>query len=332
MGLFSYYDEREFRILRFLKKYNISSINESINICNNAGLDVFSIVKKIQPICFDDVVYAFIIGASVAINQKCNDENDIAGYLGEALQSFSIPGSISDKRQIGIGHGNLCKMLFDENIKCFAFVAGHESFAAAEGAINIVRQVNDVRKNKLRIILNGLGKDAAQIISRINGFTYVQTKFDYNNLKLTEVSRKKYSDGVESEVLCYGANDVMEGVFIMEKEDVDISIIGNSTNPARFQHPVVGIYKKNCNKRGKKYFSIASGGGTGRTLHPDNVAAGPSSYGFTDTLGKMHCDLQFAGSSSVPAHVEMMGFVGIGNNPLIGAFISMVVNIKKLIK
>ena len=307
MALFESYERREKQILAVLKEYGINSIEEAAEVTKAAGLDVYKMVEGIQPICFENAKWAYTVGAAIAIKKGCKRAADAAAAIGEGLQSFCIPGSVADQRKVGLGHGNLGKMLLEEDTKCFAFLAGHESFAAAEGAIGIAEKANKVRKEPLRVILNGLGKDAAQIIARINGFTYVETEMDYYTGEVKEVFRKAYSDGLRAKVNCYGANDVTEGVAIMHKEGVDVSITGNSTNPTRFQHPVAGTYKKECVEQGKKYFSVASGGGTGRTLHPDNMAAGPASYGMTDTMGRMHSDAQFAGSSSVPAHVEMMG-------------------------
>lgn len=318
MALFESYERRIDKINEVLNSYGIASLEEAEKITKDAGLDVYNQIKGIQPICFENACWAYITGAAIAIKKGCTRAADAAAAIGEGLQAFCIPGSVADQRKVGLGHGNLGKMLLEEETDCFAFLAGHESFAAAEGAIGIAEKANKVRKKPLRVILNGLGKDAAKIISRINGFTYVQTDYDYYTGELKEVSRTAYSDGLRSKVNCYGANDVREGVAIMWKEGVDVSITGNSTNPTRFQHPVAGTYKKECIEQGKKYFSVASGGGTGRTLHPDNMAAGPASYGMTDTLGRMHSDAQFAGSSSVPAHVEMMGLIGAGNNPMVG--------------
>ncbi|MDR1800489.1 MAG: GGGtGRT protein [Lachnospiraceae bacterium] len=329
MALFESYDRREKQILAVLKEYGISSIEEAAEVTKAAGLDVYAMVEKIQPICFENAKWAYTVGAAIAIKKNCKRAADAAAAIGEGLQAFCIPGSVADQRKVGLGHGNLGKMLLEEETKCFAFLAGHESFAAAEGAIGIAEKANKVRKEPLRVILNGLGKDAAQIIARVNGFTYVETQMDYSTGKVSEVFRKAYSDGLRSKVNCYGANDVTEGVAIMHKEGVDVSITGNSTNPTRFQHPVAGTYKKECIEQGKKYFSVASGGGTGRTLHPDNMAAGPASYGFTDTLGRMHSDAQFAGSSSVPAHVEMMGLIGMGNNPMVGATVAVAVSVEE---
>ena len=322
---FESYDRRIKKIEEVLKKYNIKDLEEARQICLDRGFDPAKITKDIQPICFDDACYAYTLGAAIAIKQDCKDAASAAKAIGEGLQAFCIPGSVAEDRKVGLGHGNLAAMLLSEDTKCFAFLAGHESFAAAEGAIGIAKSANKVRKEPLKVILNGLGKDAAQIISRINGFTYVKTDFDFYTGELKIVEEIKYSDGERSKVLCYGANDVREGVAIMHHENVDVSITGNSTNPTRFQHPVAGTYKKERIELGKKYFSVASGGGTGRTLHPDNMAAGPASYGMTDTMGRMHSDAQFAGSSSVPAHVEMMGFIGMGNNPMVGATVATAV-------
>ena len=329
MALFESYERRINQINETLNKYGISSLEEAEKICKDKGIDVIDIVKGIQPICFENAGWAYLVGAAIAIKKGIKGAADAAETIGEGLQAFCIPGSVADDRKVGIGHGNLGAMLLREDTKCFAFLAGHESFAAAEGAIGIAKTANKVRKVPLQVILNGLGKDAAKIISRINGFTYVQTDFDYATGKLNIVSEKAYSDGERAKVRCYGANDVREGVAIMHQEKVDVSITGNSTNPTRFQHPVAGTYKKECNEIGKKYFSVASGGGTGRTLHPDNMAAGPASYGMTDTMGRMHSDAQFAGSSSVPAHVEMMGLIGMGNNPMVGATVAVAVAIEE---
>ena len=331
MALFESYERREAQILKAIGKYGIKSIEDCKKICEEKGVDVYKIVEGIQPICFENAKWAYTVGAAIAIKKGDKTAYDVAKSLGEGLQSFCIPGSVADDRKVGLGHGNLAAMLLSDETKCFAFLAGHESFAAAEGAIGIAKSANRARKTPLRVILNGLGKDAAQIISRINGFTYVQTKFDYYTGKLDVVKEIKYSDGERSAVKCYGADDVREGVAIMHKEGVDISITGNSTNPTRFQHPVAGTYKKECVEQGKKYFSVASGGGTGRTLHPDNMAAGPASYGMTDTMGRMHSDAQFAGSSSVPAHVEMMGLIGMGNNPMVGASVAVAVAVAEAI-
>lgn len=325
MALFESYDRREPKILAVLKNYGIGSIEECAEICKAKGLDIYKLVEGIQPICFENAKWAYTVGCAIAIKKGCKRAADAAAAIGEGLQAFCIPGSVADQRKVGLGHGNLGKMLLEEDTKCFCFLAGHESFAAAEGAIGIAEKANKVRKEPLRVILNGLGKDAAQIIARINGFTYVETEMDYYTGEVKEVFRKSYSDGLRAKVNCYGANDVTEGVAIMWKEGVDVSITGNSTNPTRFQHPVAGTYKKECVEKGKKYFSVASGGGTGRTLHPDNMAAGPASYGMTDTMGRMHSDAQFAGSSSVPAHVEMMGLIGMGNNPMVGATVACAV-------
>ena len=325
MALFESYERREKQILEVLNKYGISSIEECADICKAKGFDPYKITEGIQPICFENAKWAYTVGCAIAIKKGCTRAADAAAAIGEGLQSFCIPGSVADQRKVGLGHGNLGKMLLEEETKCFAFLAGHESFAAAEGAIGIAEKANKVRKEPLRVILNGLGKDAAQIIARINGFTYVETEMDYYTGEVKEVFRKAYSDGLRAKVNCYGANDVTEGVAIMWKEGVDVSITGNSTNPTRFQHPVAGTYKKECIEKGKKYFSVASGGGTGRTLHPDNMGAGPASYGLTDSMGRMHGDAQFAGSSSVPAHVEMMGLIGMGNNPMVGATVACAV-------
>ena len=332
MALFESYERREKQILAVLKEYGINSIEEAAKVTKAAGLDVYKMVEGIQPICFENAKWAYTVGAAIAIKKGCKRAADAAAAIGEGLQSFCIPGSVADQRKVGLGHGNLGKMLLEEDTKCFAFLAGHESFAAAEGAIGIAEKANKVRKEPLRVILNGLGKDAAQIIARINGFTYVETEMDYYTGEVKEVFRKAYSDGLRAKVNCYGANDVTEGVAIMHKEGVDVSITGNSTNPTRFQHPVAGTYKKECVEQGKKYFSVASGGGTGRTLHPDNMAAGPASYGMTDTMGRMHSDAQFAGSSSVPAHVEMMGLIGAGNNPMVGMTVAVAVAIEEAAK
>ena len=327
MALFEGYERRIDKINEVLNSYGISSIEEAKKLCDEKGVDVYNIVKGIQPICFENACWAYIAGAAIAIKKGEKTAYEVAKSLGEGLQAFCIPGSVADDRKVGLGHGNLAAMLLDNDTKCFAFLAGHESFAAAEGAIGIARNANKARKEPLRVILNGLGKDAAKIISRINGFTYVETQFDYFTGELTELSRTAYSQGERAAVNCYGADDVREGVAIMHHEGVDVSITGNSTNPTRFQHPVAGTYKKECIEQGKKYFSVASGGGTGRTLHPDNMAAGPASYGMTDTMGRMHSDAQFAGSSSVPAHVEMMGLIGMGNNPMVGASVAVAVAI-----
>ncbi len=331
MALFESYERRIDKINEVLKSYGISSIEEAEKITKDAGLDVYDQVKKIQPICFENACWAYTVGAAIAIKKGCKKASDAAAAIGEGLQAFCVPGSVADNRKVGLGHGNLGKMLLEEETECFCFLAGHESFAAAEGAIGIAEKANKVRQKPLRVILNGLGKDAAEIIARINGFTFVETEYDPYTNTVKEVFRKSYSDpnGPRGKVNCYGANDVQEGVAIMWKEGVDVSITGNSTNPTRFQHPVAGTYKKECTEKGKKYFSVASGGGTGRTLHPDNMAAGPASYGMTDTLGRMHSDAQFAGSSSVPAHVEMMGLIGMGNNPMVGATVAVAVAIQE---
>ena len=325
MALFESYERRIDKINSVLAQYGISSVEECREICKAAGFDPYEIVKGIQPICFENACWAYCVGAAIALKKGVKTAAEAAECIGVGLQAFCIPGSVAEDRKVGLGHGNLGAMLLRDETKCFAFLAGHESFAAAEGAIGIVRNANKARKEPLRVILNGLGKDAAQIISRINGFTYVQTQFDYYTGELKIVREVAYSDGERAAVRCYGADDVREGVAIMHHEGVDVSITGNSTNPTRFQHPVAGTYKKECIEQGKKYFSVASGGGTGRTLHPDNMAAGPASYGMTDTMGRMHSDAQFAGSSSVPAHVEMMGFLGMGNNPMVGATVAVAV-------
>ena len=335
MAKFESYERREPQILAKLAEYGIGSIDEAEQITKDAGLDVYHLIEGIQPICFENAKWAYTVGAAIAIKKGCRKAADAAAAIGEGLQAFCIPGSVADTRKVGLGHGNLGKMLLEEETECFAFLAGHESFAAAEGAIGIAEKANKVRQKPLRVILNGLGKDAAQIISRINGFTFVETEYDPYTNTVKEVSRKCYSKDPESpraKVNCYGANDVCEGVAIMWKENVDVSITGNSTNPTRFQHPVAGTYKKERLEAGKKYFSVASGGGTGRTLHPDNMAAGPASYGMTDTMGRMHSDAQFAGSSSVPAHVEMMGLIGAGNNPMVGMTVSTAVSIEEAAK
>ncbi|MDV3426445.1 MAG: GGGtGRT protein [Bacillota bacterium] len=329
MALFESYERRIDGITAVCKKYGMETIEDAKKVCDEKGIDVYSIVKGIQPICFENACWAYTLGAAIAIKKGASKAADAATAIGEGLQAFCIPGSVADDRKVGLGHGNLAAMLLKEETKCFAFLAGHESFAAAEGAIGLARSANKVRKEPLKVILNGLGKDAAFIISRINGFTYVQTKFDYYTGKLSIVKETAYSKGERALVRCYGADDVREGVAIMHKEGVDVSITGNSTNPTRFQHPVAGTYKKECVEMGKKYFSVASGGGTGRTLHPDNMAAGPASYGMTDTMGRMHSDAQFAGSSSVPAHVEMMGLIGMGNNPMVGASVAVAVAVEQ---
>jgi hypothetical protein len=332
MALFEGYDRRINQITPFLNKNGISSLEEAEKICLDKGVDVRKIVKGIQPISFENAGWAYLVGAAVAIKRDQKVAADIAETLGEGLQSFCIPGSVADDRKVGTGHGNLAAMLLREETACFAFCAGHESFAAAEGAIGLARSANKARKQPLRVILNGLGKDAAQIIARVNGFTHVQTSFDYATGKVSIVREKAYSSGEKAAVRCYGADDVREGVAIMHLEQVDVAITGNSTNPTRFQHPVMGVYKKERLLEGKKFFSVASGGGTGRTLHPDNMAAGPASYGMTDTMGRMHSDAQFAGSSSVPAHVEMMGLIGMGNNPMVGASVAVAVAVEQAMK
>jgi hypothetical protein len=332
MALFESYERRIKQVEAVLAKDGIKSLDEAKAICDAKGIDVAALVKGIQTICFENACWAYTVGAALAIKRGVTDAAKAAEVLGEGLQAFCIPGSVADDRKVGIGHGNLAAMLLRDETKCFAFLAGHESFAAAEGAIGIAKSANRVRKEPLRVILNGLGKDAAFIISRINGFTYVQTKFDYYTGELKIVKETAYSSGDKAKVRVYGADDVREGVAIMHSEGVDVSITGNSTNPTRFQHPVAGTYKKECMEQGKKYFSVASGGGTGRTLHPDNMAAGPASYGMTDTMGRMHSDAQFAGSSSVPAHVEMMGLIGMGNNPMVGASVAVAVAIQQATK
>ena len=332
MALFESYERRINQINKALAENGIASIEEAKAICDAHGVDAYNIVKGIQPICFENACWAYTVGAAIAIKNNAQTAAEAARYIGVGLQSFCIPGSVADDRKVGLGHGNLGAMLLTEETKCFAFLAGHESFAAAEGAIGIAKTANKVRKEPLRVILNGLGKDAARIISRINGFTHVETEFDYATGELKVIKKTKYSDGDRGLVNCYGSDDVREGVAVMHLEGVDVSITGNSTNPTRFQHPVAGTYKKECIEQGKKYFSVASGGGTGRTLHPDNMAAGPASYGFTDTLGRMHSDAQFAGSSSVPAHVEMMGLIGMGNNPMVGATVAVAVAVSEALK
>ena len=332
MALFENYERRIDKINGVLAQYGISSVEECREICKAKGFDPYEIVKGIQPICFENACWAYTVGAAIAIKSGVKSAAEAAKMIGVGLQSFCIDGSVAEDRKVGLGHGNLGAMLLSDESKCFAFLAGHESFAAAEGAIGIVKNANKARKEPLRVILNGLGKDAAQIISRINGFTYVQTQFDYFTGKLNVVREIRYSEGERANVRCYGADDVREGVAIMHAEGVDVSITGNSTNPTRFQHPVAGTYKKECIEQGKKYFSVASGGGTGRTLHPDNMAAGPASYGMTDTMGRMHSDAQFAGSSSVPAHVEMMGLIGMGNNPMVGATVACAVAVEEAMK
>ena len=332
MSLFESYERRIDQITPVLEKYGIKDFEEAKQICLYKDFDPYEIVKDVQPICFENACWAYTLGAAIAIKQGCVKASEAAKAIGEGLQAFCIPGSVADDRQVGLGHGNLASMLLSDESECFAFLAGHESFAAAEGAIGIANSANEVREKPLRVILNGLGKDAALIISRINGFTHVETEFDYFTGEVKVVKEKAYSDGERAKVRCYGADDVREGVAIMHLEGVDVSITGNSTNPTRFQHPVAGTYKKECILQGKKYFSVASGGGTGRTLHPDNMAAGPASYGMTDTLGRMHSDAQFAGSSSVPAHVEMMGLIGMGNNPMVGASVAVAVAVEKAMK
>ncbi len=332
MALFESYERRIDKINGVLAQYGIKDVEECRTICTERGFDPYEIVKGIQPICFENACWAYCVGAAIALKKNVKTAAEAATAIGEGLQAFCIDGSVADDRKVGLGHGNLGAMLLSDESKCFAFLAGHESFAAAEGAIGIVKNANKARKEPLRVILNGLGKDAAQIISRINGFTYVQTQFDYGSGKVNVVKEIRYSEGERANVRCYGADDVREGVAIMHLEGVDVSITGNSTNPTRFQHPVAGTYKKECVEQGKKYFSVASGGGTGRTLHPDNMAAGPASYGMTDTMGRMHSDAQFAGSSSVPAHVEMMGFLGMGNNPMVGATVAVAVAVAESLK
>ena len=332
MALFEGYERKIDKINGVLAQYGLSSVEECREICQAKGFDPYEIVKGIQPICFENACWAYTVGAAIALKKGVKNAAEAAEAIGIGLQAFCIDGSVAEDRKVGLGHGNLGAMLLRDETKCFAFLAGHESFAAAEGAIGIARSANKARKEPLRVILNGLGKDAAQIISRINGFTYVQTQFDYYTGELKIVKEYKYSDGERAAVRCFGADDVREGVAIMHHEGVDVSITGNSTNPTRFQHPVAGTYKKECIEQGKKYFSVASGGGTGRTLHPDNMAAGPASYGMTDTMGRMHSDAQFAGSSSVPAHVEMMGFLGMGNNPMVGATVSVAVAVEEALK
>ncbi|HIW52407.1 MAG TPA: GGGtGRT protein [Candidatus Alistipes excrementipullorum] len=328
-SLFESYERRIDKINAVLAQYGINGVEEAKAVCAEKGIDPYKMCEETQPICFENAKWAYVVGAAIAIKKGCKNAADAAEAIGEGLQAFCIPGSVADDRKVGLGHGNLAARLLREETKCFAFLAGHESFAAAEGAIKIAEMANKVRTTPLRVILNGLGKDAAKIISRINGFTYVRTEFDYYTGEVKEVETIPYSTGLRSKVRCYGADDVREGVAIMWKEDVDVSITGNSTNPTRFQHPVAGTYKKERVLAGKPYFSVASGGGTGRTLHPDNMAAGPASYGMTDTMGRMHSDAQFAGSSSVPAHVEMMGFLGMGNNPMVGATVAIAVAVQQ---
>ena len=332
MAKFEGYERREAKILEALKKYGISSIDECKDICDKAGIDPYKIVEETQPIAFENAKWAYTVGAAIAIKMGCTKAADAAAAIGIGLQSFCIPGSVAENRKVGLGHGNLGKMLLSEETECFCFLAGHESFAAAEGAIKIALNANKVRSKDLRVILNGLGKDAAYIISRINGFTYVETMFDPYTEEVSVIREVPFSDGPRAKVKCYGSDNVPEGVAIMRKENVGVSITGNSTNPTRFQHPVAGTYKKWCNENGVNYFSVASGGGTGRTLHPDNMAAGPASYGMTDTMGRMHSDAQFAGSSSVPAHVEMMGLIGAGNNPMVGMTVAVAVAIEEASK
>ena len=332
MALFESYERRIDKITEVLRSYGMETLDEARALCEAKGFDPYTICKEIQPIAFENAAWAYVLGAAIALKKNCTKAADAAVAIGEGLQAFCIAGSVADDRKVGIGHGNLAAMLLKEETKCFAFLAGHESFAAAEGAIGLARSANKVRQEPLRVILNGLGKDAAQIISRINGFTYVQTQFDYLTGEVKIVREIAYSKGEKAKVRCYGSDDVREGVAIMHSEGVDVSITGNSTNPTRFQHPVAGTYKKECTEQGKKYFSVASGGGTGRTLHPDNMGAGPASYGMTDTMGRMHSDAQFAGSSSVPAHVEMMGFIGMGNNPMVGASVAVAVAIEEAMK
>ena len=332
MALFESYERRIDKVNAVLAQYGINGLDEAKAICDAKGIDPYKMCEETQPICFENAKWAYVVGAAIAIKKGCTSAADAAEAIGEGLQAFCIAGSVADDRKVGIGHGNLAARLLREETQCFAFLAGHESFAAAEGAIKIAEMANKVRVNPLRVILNGLGKDAAKIISRINGFTYVQTQFDYYTGEVAVVEEIAYSDGLRSKVRCYGVDDVREGVAVMWKEDGDVSITGNSTNPTRFQHPVAGTYKKERVLAGKKYFSVASGGGTGRTLHPDNMGAGPASYGMTDTLGRMHSDAQFAGSSSVPAHVEMMGFLGMGNNPMVGATVAVAVAVQQAMK
>ena len=332
MAKFEGYERREAKILAALKEFGINSIDECKEICDAKGIDPYKIVEETQPICFENAKWAYTVGAAIAIKKGCTKASDAAAAIGIGLQSFCIPGSVAENRKVGLGHGNLGSMLLSEETECFCFLAGHESFAAAEGAIKIALNANKVRTKPLRVILNGLGKDAAMIISRINGFTYVQTEFDPYTEEVKVIKETAYSTGDRAKVKCYGSDSVPEGVAIMRLENVGVSITGNSTNPTRFQHPVAGTYKKWCNVNGKKYFSVASGGGTGRTLHPDNMAAGPASYGMTDTMGRMHGDAQFAGSSSVPAHVEMMGLIGAGNNPMVGMTVAVAVAIEEACK
>ena len=329
---FESYDRRINQIKPVMEQYGIKDFEDALKICTDLGFNPYEIVKGVQPMCFENAAWAYTLGAAIAVKKGCKKASEAAKAIGEGLQAFCIPGSVADDRKVGLGHGNLASMLLSDETKCFAFLAGHESFAAAEGAIGIAKSANKVRKEPLKVILNGLGKDAAQVISRINGFTYVETEFDFFKGEVKVVREKAYSNGERSKVRCFGSNDVREGVAIMHMEGVDVSITGNSTNPTRFQHPVAGTYKKECIEMGKKYFSVASGGGTGRTLHPDNMAAGPASYGMTDTMGRMHSDAQFAGSSSVPAHVEMMGLIGMGNNPMVGATVAVAVAVEEALK
>ena len=329
---FESYDRRINQIKPVMEQYGIKDFEDALKICTELGFNPYEIVKGVQPICFENAAWAYTLGAAIAVKKGTKKASEAAKAIGEGLQAFCIPGSVADDRKVGLGHGNLASMLLSDETKCFAFLAGHESFAAAEGAIGIAKSANKVRKEPLKVILNGLGKDAAQVISRINGFTYVETEFDFFKGEVKVVREKAYSNGERSKVRCFGSNDVREGVAIMHMEGVDVSITGNSTNPTRFQHPVAGTYKKECIEMGKKYFSVASGGGTGRTLHPDNMAAGPASYGMTDTMGRMHSDAQFAGSSSVPAHVEMMGLIGMGNNPMVGATVAVAVAVEEALK
>ena len=326
---FENYERRIDKIEKVMSQYGIKDLEDARQICVDRGFDPLELVRGVQRICFDDACWAYTLGAAIAIKKGALTAVEAAKAIGEGLQAFCVPGSVAEDRKVGIGHGNLASMLLDEKTECFCFLAGHESFAAAEGAIGIANSANKVRQKPLRVVLNGLGKDAAQIISRINGFIYVGTKFDYHSGNLEVVEEIQYTKGGRGKVKCFGADDVREGVAIMHYSGVDISITGNSTNPTRFQHPVAGTYKKEKIEKGEKYFSVASGGGTGRTLHPDNMAAGPASYGMTDTMGRMHSDAQFAGSSSVPAHVEMMGFIGMGNNPIVGATVAMAVAVQE---
>lgn len=330
MARFQNYEQRIQAVENFLKGYGIADLDEAEAICKENGIDAFAIVKGVQPICFEDACWAYLAGAAAAIKSDARTASEIALILGEGLQSFCIPGSVSEERKIGIGHGKLASMILSEDVKCFAFLAGHESFAAAEGAIGIARSANKVRKTPIRVILNGMGKDAADIIARINGFTYVETSFDFEKNELKILSETPYSDDERAKVRCFGAFEPREGIAIMQHEEVDVSISGNATHMIRFQHPVAGAYKKYCNDNNKQYFACASGGGIGRTLNPDDTSAGPSSYGQTDLMSRMYADATFAGSSSVPAHVEMMGFIGMGNNPMVGATVSMAVKLQAL--